>query len=45
MYINFIYINIFLYIDGHIYAIISVVFPGEMAFGEARWEYCDIDPD
>jgi hypothetical protein len=45
MYINFIYINICLYIDGYFYAILSVVFPGERIFGEARWEYCDIDPD
>ena len=44
MHINFIYINVCLSIDGHFYAILSADFPGERTFGEARWEYCDIDP-
>jgi hypothetical protein len=47
MHINLINTNICLSTDGHtsIYAILSAVFPGERTFGEAMWEYCDIDPD
>ena len=45
MHINFIYVNKFVSIDGHIYAILSADFLGERTFWEARWEYCVIDPD